>query len=839
MKKLMKSLMLFAAAAMALTSCENEAMNEGIEANDTYTMNFVAGAPESKTSVSIDGTSATFSWDAEDDAEDFVFIQHNEKITLGTDVTFKNNGETATISATFTGDAETEYNHVAVYPASAWIDGTDVESSNFNKAKLNIKANQNLIEGKYDPTADLMVSQNVACVPTDVPQELRFTRLVSVAEMNIKNLAVAAGEKITSVSFAVSETILAGRSYFDLATGEVNEYAYYGASNTITLDNVDGIAANNSSVKVYFTCIPATVAAGETYTVTVTTDKAKYTKSATLSKDLAFEAGKVKAFGVNMEGVVGESINDLSGKYFIVAAKNGNYWGMMYDTTQNYRAATNSGISTYTDYTSFSTFTNEYVWNVEKVDGGNTYTISNYDNSKYLQTVTTNASGSNYAYVTDDVEKAEQLSLTQNNNGSYEIKATSNTNGRILAFNTNDGQERFAFYLGTQNKELYLVPVTGAIKSNLAMTFSESALNLEVGDAVTLPTLSFNPAGTYAVTYSVNNTEGNVASVAGNVVSISTAAAGTATVTASFAGNDNFKPAIASYTVTVKEKSQGGGESHEENATLTMKTIFNDTATNLSNGTTYTWGDFEVTFTKKNNSNTNYNASDDGIRWYKSDILTFAHKDGYNITKIVFTATQLDGNPTADSGSISVLNKVVTWTGKAASVAITAAGGQIRFKSIDITYEVSGGSTEPETPDQPGEGGDEPETPTEEQTVEMNIYGSTGTKASDSSYITWTSGDVTFTNTKGSNAIRTSDTDHYRVYGNGKMTISVAEGTISKVVITCASGYESVMETSFKNAGYTVSKNGTVVTVAGSGSSFTATASAQTRLSKIAVTYSK
>ena len=553
MKKLMKSLMLFAAAAMALTSCENEAMNEGIEANDTYTMNFVAGAPESKTSVTIEGNAANFAWD---DSEEFVFIQHNEKIALGTDVTFTKNGEVANISATFPGDAATEYNHVAIYPASAWIDGTNVESSNFNKAKLNIKASQNLVEGTYDPTADLMVSQNVACVPTDVPQELRFTRLVSVAEMNIKNLAVEAGEKITSVSFAVSETILAGRSYFNLATGEVDEYAYYGASNTITLDNVDGIAANNSSVKVYFTCIPATVAAGETYTVTVTTDKAKYTKSATLSKDLAFEAGKVKAFGVNMADADKESMNDLSGKYFIVATKgdNGNYWGMKYDTTANFRAATDSGIKSYTDYTSFS-FTSEYIWNIEKVEDKNAYTISNNDGSKYLKTVTDN----NYAQI-GSIEYAEEVTITQNEAGYFEVKSTT-ISERILAFNTNNGQERFAFYKGSQNTKLHLVPVTGAIKSNLTMTFSESTLNFEVGDAVaTLPTLSFNPAGTYAVTYSVENTEGNVASVAGNVVSINTTAAGTATVTATFAGNDNFNPATASYTVTVKEKSQGGGD---------------------------------------------------------------------------------------------------------------------------------------------------------------------------------------------------------------------------------------------------------------------------------------
>ena len=152
-------------------------------------------------------------------------------------------------------------------------------------------------------------------------------------------------------------------------------------------------------------------------------------------------------------------------------------------------------------------------------------------------------------------------------------------------------------------------------------------------------------------------------------------------------------------TTDEKQQQPEGGESHEETATLTMKTIFNDTATNLNNGSTYTWGDFKVTFTKNNSNTSNYNAGDDGIRWYKEDILKFAHKDGYNITKIVINASSgYAYEPTADSGTIAVSGTTLTWSGKSTSVAITAASGQIRFKSIDITYEVTGGSTEPETP---------------------------------------------------------------------------------------------------------------------------------------------
>ena len=123
---------------------------------------------------------------------------------------------------------------------------------------------------------------------------------------------------------------------------------------------------------------------------------------------------------------------------------------------------------------------------------------------------------------------------------------------------------------------------------------------------------------------------------------------------------------------------------------------------------------------------------------------------------------------------------------------------------------------------------------------DITIKGSTGSLASDKNSISWTSGDVTVTNIKGGTAIRNSDTDHYRVYQGSKFNISVEGGTISQVVITCASSsYATVMQTSFKNAGYTATVSGSVVTVTGNAATFSMTASAQTRLNKVSVTYTK
>ena len=126
-----------------------------------------------------------------------------------------------------------------------------------------------------------------------------------------------------------------------------------------------------------------------------------------------------------------------------------------------------------------------------------------------------------------------------------------------------------------------------------------------------------------------------------------------------------------------------------------------------------------------------------------------------------------------------------------------------------------------------------------EQTESKNIYANAGTLAGDNSSITWTSTNFTVTNKKGSTAIRTSDGDHYRVYANSVLTIS-SEKTITKVVITCtSSSYATVLSGSLSSEGATASASGSVVTITTNSTlnSISFTATAQTRINKVEVTY--
>ena len=128
-------------------------------------------------------------------------------------------------------------------------------------------------------------------------------------------------------------------------------------------------------------------------------------------------------------------------------------------------------------------------------------------------------------------------------------------------------------------------------------------------------------------------------------------------------------------------------------------------------------------------------------------------------------------------------------------------------------------------------------------TQTLSIYGTTGTQASDSSSISWTSGAVTFTNYKASSTsnILATDSSYYRVYANSIVEIKASKATISQIVITCtSSSYATACKDSaVKVEGATVSVSSSVVTITLSPEvePFTFTASKQIRLNKVEVTY--
>ncbi len=123
---------------------------------------------------------------------------------------------------------------------------------------------------------------------------------------------------------------------------------------------------------------------------------------------------------------------------------------------------------------------------------------------------------------------------------------------RYLQFNLNKGGDpRFACYKNTQeNVSLYLLEGSGqpSGKQSVSLSFNPTSVELTYGDDFTEPELTSTPAG-LSVTYS--SSDEDVATVDETTGEVTIVAAGTATITATFPGNDDYKRGSASYTITV------------------------------------------------------------------------------------------------------------------------------------------------------------------------------------------------------------------------------------------------------------------------------------------------
>ena len=318
MKKLLKSLMLFAAAAMALTSCENEAMNEGIEANETYTMTFEAGAPQSRTSVSIEGEQANFSWTAGDKV---AFIQS----AVGA-VGCNKTGGTGSISngkATFTTTFDkvtgaTSYNYGAYYP------NVDCNSDKtFDNVVIEFPASQTLTAGSFDPHADMMMSKPILNKASNEHGGLlEFTRLAAIGKMNLKGLE--AGETIMSVKLTLDTGVVLNG---DVTLNFEDVTATYATKGNNYVEVKGSLAATANETEIFFTCFPGEYSGA--YTIDVETDKAYYQTSGTLSNPLVFTAGNVLGFTASVEQTEAKNsyvytkitngyLADYSGRYLLV-----------------------------------------------------------------------------------------------------------------------------------------------------------------------------------------------------------------------------------------------------------------------------------------------------------------------------------------------------------------------------------------------------------------------------------------------------------------------------------------------------------------------------------------
>lgn len=459
MKKMMKNLMLVAAAAMGFTACQSglDEITMRPTEPEKVTISIVASeAEESRTAINEDAQS--FVWSEGDQIK----VIENSTAADSDAAVIDENG-LATFTASFTA-AEGTYTYNALYPYSAYVSINTDETT----IRSNTPAIQNATATSFDPKADLLIAKPIEATQAEAtPLNMQFKRLVAIGKMTFKNLPADA--TIDAVTFTATGKVLAGRSSFNYTTGQVIEYGYssYGESST-TINYAEAIAANNA---VFFTCLPCEIVAEETFTVSAVCGDKTYTRTVTMpeGRSLLFTEGDLTTFSVDMaDATVEESFKFEDGAYVIMASNNGVYYALSNVDSGASTKRLKSVTVVYDGSGSFITTDETLVWNIKAVEDG--YTIQD-TNNKYIGWTSGNSS-----FVGDT---SYSCTITPVDGGLYKIGLVTDSN-RFLARNATAANEYFAFYGNTQWKELYIVPFVLDTRPSFTISYTMDGTTTEL-----------------------------------------------------------------------------------------------------------------------------------------------------------------------------------------------------------------------------------------------------------------------------------------------------------------------------------------------------------------------
>lgn len=486
MKTFFKSILAVAVCASLFAACSKDDTVSDPSNGRKVTMTVTASSELESASGSrttYDPLTGKISWN-----ETGEYLQVFE--TAASKTTYANSQEgtvsdgTAKFAVSFPENTNTPLVYNAVYPASAWITSNNTDITNM---KVVTRTSQQPTATSFDSNADLLIAKSISLESQPTELQMSFGRAVAIGKMTVKNLA--SEEPVLGVEFTAPDKKVTGRSYVDMTAGTVKEYGYPGNfSDNVTLSYSSemNLTANGATgMTAYFTCFPFEVAAGETFTVTVTTASKIFTKTVTVQEGraLAFAAGDSSTFAVDMTGAAEEATETLSGDYVITATQSEITYAMS-SLADGIRLAP----VMITPSNPYKTGDETLIWTITK--SGDNYTISQGEN--YLSWESDNgATTSTTPY---------ELVITKNKSeGTYQI-ASAATPSRILAKNT-QAAYGFGFYTGSQTKDLTLIPAEYVKLPQITL------------DQTTL-TLSYNDTETHYIPVTLKNAETQDVSVA-------------------------------------------------------------------------------------------------------------------------------------------------------------------------------------------------------------------------------------------------------------------------------------------------------------------------------------
>lgn len=653
-----KTLMLVAAAAMALAGCSKEDVSDNAlpGSGTKATRGFTAEIASSRTTLNGDAT--RMKWTAGDQLGFYTDVETDLNVASSTYAEGATNF-TAEIDTKatkvyvyypyFSSQKDRTYENVSLYVEDAQ---TQTEAGVLNGNMVGMYASATLAEG-----------QNTV---------LTFTPIASLIAFNIYD-AENNGDAVKSITFTpAGGEKLNGQHIYNLETGKTTDTGYK-ESATVTLTTPYAVPAAKPADKagyIYLAVTPKSYAGG---TFTVVTDKNTYTFETTKVIDASNVYAPVV---IPMNLVAATPAEDYSGTYVVLAKEGSTYFAL---------AGMNNNNTTRLDAVPFeyngtdtpiSVTDPEIVWTVTK--SGNAYTLSN--EGKYLS-----YSGSgNTAAVNSTPYNLTLLKDTAN--GTYNIKSETVSNRVLAKYNTDNAY--FAFYTTGGNNNLYLVPVDYKQLPIIDLSTNSAILDYNDETVHEITATITDASSVIAAAYSTEegSVESNwlVASYENGKISY-------------FASVNNTDKARTAYIVVSATNANG---TRKEIITVVQNIQAQGTEVTFNYGDLYSHvpskGNVDVTedtvegvtakYEKISGSNPpKYYDNGKNLRIYNKSMMTISAPTGSSIIKIEFTASKWtadSGTVTADIGTLTSK----TWTGESEHVVFTFTATN-NIESFVVTYK--------------------------------------------------------------------------------------------------------------------------------------------------------
>lgn len=653
-----KTLMLVAAAAMALAGCSKEDVSDNAlpGSGTKATRGFTAEIASSRTTLNDAAT--RMKWTAGDqlgfytDVETDLNVASSTYAEGATNFTAEIDTKATKVYAYypyFSSQKDRTYENVSLYIEDAQ---TQTEAGVLNGNMVGMYASATLAEG-----------QNTV---------LTFTPIASLIAFNIYD-AENNGDAVKSITFTpAGGEKLNGQHIYNLETGETTDTGYK-ESATVTLTTPYAVPAAKPADKagyIYLAVTPKSYAGG---TFTVVTDKNTYTFETTKVIDASNVYAPVV---IPMNLVAATPAEDYSGTYVVLAKEGSTYFAL---------AGMNNNNTTRLDAVPFeyngtdtpiSVTDPEIVWTVTK--SGNAYTLSN--EGKYLS-----YSGSgNTAAVNSTPYNLTLLKDTAN--GTYNIKSETVSNRVLAKYNTDNAY--FAFYTTGGNNNLYLVPVDYKQLPIIDLSTNSAILDYNDETVHEITATITDASSVIAAAYSTEegSVESNwlVASYENGKISY-------------FASVNNTDKARTAYIVVSATNANG---TRKEIITVVQNIQAQGTEVTFNYGDLYSHvpskGNVDVTedtvegvtakYEKISGSNPpKYYDNGKNLRIYNKSMMTISAPTGSSIIKIEFTASKWtadSGTVTADIGTLTSK----TWTGESEHVVFTFTATN-NIESFVVTYK--------------------------------------------------------------------------------------------------------------------------------------------------------